>query len=149
MKLKLTLTIVCLAIGMMLSADAFAGGPYLSRSTLGGHHGLYRSSASPYSLGQIPVPPYFALHPPVYYSQPVARPYGYSPFALRPGQQPAEPIIQEVTKPAHIINPFYKGTDQKKDGKLIENKAKTAQNINGSYINNPFYDPVQEFVTAE
>src|SRR5437870_3480881 len=25
--------------------------------------------------------PYFALHPPVYYSEPVARTYGYSPFA--------------------------------------------------------------------
>lgn len=25
--------------------------------------------------------PYFAEHPPVYYSRPVARPYGYSPYA--------------------------------------------------------------------
>ena len=47
--------------------------------------------------------PFFALHPPVYYSAPVARPYGYSPFAY-PGW---------VTTPApddggskEIINPF-------------------------------------------
>ena len=26
--------------------------------------------SSPYSLGQVPTPPYFALHPPVYYSRP-------------------------------------------------------------------------------
>ena len=29
--------------------------------------------------------PYYALYPPVYYSYPVARPYGYSPFAYPPG----------------------------------------------------------------
>ena len=29
--------------------------------------------------------PYFALHPPVYYSSPVSRTYGYSPFAYPPG----------------------------------------------------------------
>lgn len=29
--------------------------------------------------------PYFALHPPVYYSRPVPRPYGWSPFAYPPG----------------------------------------------------------------
>ena len=29
--------------------------------------------------------PYYALYPPVYYSYPVARPYGFSPFAYPPG----------------------------------------------------------------
>ncbi len=29
--------------------------------------------------------PYFAAHPPVYYSHIVARPYGYSPYAYLPG----------------------------------------------------------------
>lgn len=38
-----------------------------------------------YRSGQIPVPPYFSLHPPVYYSLPVARTFGYSPFAYPPG----------------------------------------------------------------
>ncbi|NQT14106.1 MAG: hypothetical protein HQ582_15235 [Planctomycetes bacterium] len=38
-----------------------------------------------YSAGHIPVPPYFSLHPPVYYSVPVARTYGYSPYAYPPG----------------------------------------------------------------
>ena len=49
---------------------------------------------SPYSLGQIPVPPYFSLHPPVYYSQPVARSYGYSPYAY-PGTMPYEYFSDE------------------------------------------------------
>ena len=30
--------------------------------------------------------PYFALHPPVYYSLPVPRTYGYSPFSLSAGR---------------------------------------------------------------
>ena len=30
---------------------------------------------------RLPTPPYFAIHPPVYYGQRYARPYGESPFA--------------------------------------------------------------------
>ena len=44
--------------------------------------------------------PYFAEHPPVYYSHPVARPYGYSPYAYLPPImtiQPAEPLT--ITNP--------------------------------------------------
>jgi hypothetical protein len=56
--------------------------------------------------------PYFALHPPVYYSYRVARTYGYSPFAYPPDvylsnegetsglQQPGQPL------PLRIDNPF-------------------------------------------
>ena len=49
-------------------------------------------------------PPYYALYPPVYYSYPVARPYGYSPFAYPPG------VLTPEAKPAlggqTYINPF-------------------------------------------
>lgn len=47
--------------------------------------GYGNSGPAAYALGNIPAPPYFALHPPVYYSQPVARPYGHSPFACPHG----------------------------------------------------------------
>lgn len=70
--------------------------------------------------------PYFALHPPVYYSYRVARTYGYSPFAyppgvLTPGAQPPSVAVQDwyaptegetsesprrVPKPQRIDNPF-------------------------------------------
>lgn len=63
---------------------------------------------SPYSLGQVPVPPYFALHPPVYYSAPVPRTYGYSPFAY-PGHTPT-PEIATVVEPAVIDNPYVAPT---------------------------------------
>lgn len=83
-----------------------------------------------YESGSIPTPPYFSLHPPVYYSHPVARTYGYSPYAYPPQTKtpelsaPAPKVIQnqfvpplkEATKkvvkgrvaaiPVRIINPF-------------------------------------------
>jgi hypothetical protein len=66
---------------------------------------------------QIDTMPYFALHPPVYYSRHVARTYGFSPFAL-PAEcildiraaevrQKAEfPAEQREVEPLRIDNPF-------------------------------------------
>ena len=50
--------------------------------------------------------PYYAAFPPVYYSYPVARSYGYSPFAYPPGVMTPE---VEVAEPLAISNPYYKG----------------------------------------
>jgi len=54
--------------------------------------GFYNYGRS-YDMG--PRIPYYALFPPVYYSYPVARPYGFSPFAYPPGtltpEAPAKP----------------------------------------------------------
>ena len=47
--------------------------------------------------------PHFALYPPVYYSQPVPRTYGYSPFAYPAGVMTPE-IADE--KSGVIINPY-------------------------------------------
>jgi hypothetical protein len=44
-----------------------------------GYGGYYRTG---YSLDY---PPYFAMHPPVYYSYPIPRTYGDSPFPYPPG----------------------------------------------------------------
>ena len=46
-----------------------------------GYYGLGGFYEMPYSMGRIPTPPYFSLHPPVYYRAAVPRNYGYSPFA--------------------------------------------------------------------
>jgi hypothetical protein len=54
--------------------------------------------------------PYFALHPPVYYSVPVPRTYGYSPFAY-PGDVMTPEIVAPV-QPVTILNPHVKsGSD--------------------------------------
>ncbi|MCH7751178.1 MAG: hypothetical protein IH898_03345 [Planctomycetes bacterium] len=50
--------------------------------------------------------PHFAAFPPVYYSAPVPRTYGYSPFAYPPGVMTPE-LVEEVA-PVEIINPHYK-----------------------------------------
>lgn len=45
--------------------------------------------------------PYFAQHPPVYYSTPVHRTYGYSPYAYPPGY-----TTPTTSRAVTIINPF-------------------------------------------
>jgi hypothetical protein len=80
--------------------------------------------------------PYFAHNPPVYYSYPVPRPYGYSPFPyppwiLTPEVLPPQPVIirnpyvpqegsptpaapRQAQAPLRIINPYVeqRGVDQ-------------------------------------
>ncbi|QDU31516.1 hypothetical protein ETAA8_66750 [Anatilimnocola aggregata] len=64
-------------------------------------------------VGFAPQPPYFAIHPPVYYSsQIIRRPYGTSPFAwpatYNPSFGTAPVASQEVAKsdPVFVINPY-------------------------------------------
>jgi hypothetical protein len=78
----------------------------------------YGYSGSLYGLGYVPVPPYFALHPPVHYSHRVSTTYGTSPFAAsRQAEKPAPQIIVNHLAPAPkadpyqaagiIVNPYY------------------------------------------
>ena len=50
--------------------------------------------------------PYHAAFPPVYYSYPVPRTYGYSPFAYPPGVMTPD---VEMCQPQEIINPYIEG----------------------------------------
>jgi len=55
--------------------------------------------------------PYFALHPPVYYSYIVPRPYGYSPFAYPFGSPTPEidfspPKAEKKPEPKTMTNPY-------------------------------------------
>jgi len=58
--------------------------------------------------------PYFAINPPVYYGEQVARPYGFSPFATPPALLPAE--FQAVPKAdfKEISNPYFKKSGEPK-----------------------------------
>jgi len=63
-------------------------------------------------VGYVPQPPYFAIHPPVYYSeQIIRRPYGTSPFAW-PSTYPSYsnvPLASQSTAqsdPVFVINPY-------------------------------------------
>jgi hypothetical protein len=53
--------------------------------------------------------PYYAAFPPVYYSYPVPRSYGYSPFAYPPGVMTPE---VQVAEPVAITNPFFRGRSE-------------------------------------
>lgn len=80
--------------------------------------------------------PYFAKHPPVYYSRPVARPYGYYPYAYPPAAHaswtiPTSPLLVKnhymaleakgsdhkasSPTPLRIVNPFARESDQPLD----------------------------------
>lgn len=68
--------------------------------------------------------PHFAVYPPVYYSLPIARPYGTAPFAhlpaaagagvyigpgtvfVNPSGPKADPAAPPSSKPLVIVNPF-------------------------------------------
>jgi hypothetical protein len=71
--------------------------------------GIYRGSNF--------VPPYFALHPPVYYSHDIIRrPMGASPFAYPswytpPSQQAAAPAPYQAPQPLLVENPYVKARE--------------------------------------
>lgn len=99
--------IVLAALAVCLTATPSLAGDF-------GYHPYVWSSPYPadftdlYRTGAIPLPPYFALHPPVYYEMPVPRTYGYGPWAYPPYittpeiAEPAPEIIQNkyVPQPA-------------------------------------------------
>ncbi len=84
----------------------FAAMPSASRAFdgLGGSPWDVRAfgySGTLYGLGYLPVPPYFAVHPPVYYGERYYRSYGESPFA-RPDRSSRPLRISAQV----IINPY-------------------------------------------
>jgi len=81
-KLAIWVVLAVLAVSLATSSSAMAywpAWPYSCNTDAAWAYGW--SGASWCSRDQVP---YFALHPPVYYSQPVRRPYGLSPFAWPP-----------------------------------------------------------------
>ena len=95
--------VACLAMGA-LEAQAQQG--------CCGHGIGYNGYGQSYLFGtrlynnRIEQPPYFAMYPPVYYSnQIVRRPMGVSPFAAPPGVLPVE--MQAAPQAVRIQNPFF------------------------------------------
>ncbi len=77
----------------------------------------YPFGAHAYRSGNIPTPPYFAIHPPVYYGKRVGMPYGNSPFP-RPARAVVRVSPQRVKyKPrpgVMIVNPYVKNDAEAK-----------------------------------
>jgi hypothetical protein len=70
--------------------------------------------------------PYFAAFPPVYYSYPVPRTYGYSPFAYPPGVMTPD-VVMESSQPIEIINPYVPSSQQEKAKTQADKTADTAK----------------------
>ena len=89
--------------------------------------------------------PYYSLYPPVYYSHPVARPYGYSPFAYPPGT--ITPAVAPQVAAVEYINPFVRqnGVDSTSQPKEVDSSAAPVDDKSASmprtYLN-PFVQPV-------
>lgn len=125
--------------GSTANAQMGMGGYGLGYGFLG--NGPYNNL---YDAGPIP---YFSLYPPVYYSQPVPRTYGYSPFAYPPGfltpeiewAQPkvlvnphvpqksslpvprSAPLDRTTAAPKMIVNPFVESSLAASSGELVDN----------------------------
>jgi hypothetical protein len=90
--------------------------------------------------------PYYALHPPVYYSYPVPRTYGYSPFAY-PGYimtpEGCEP------QPLDIINPHVPAPTQKPASVETDRAAAVQTAPEPLVILNPYATPTKTIATND
>ena len=97
--------LVCVA---MVAASTFGISTASAQGGVGcgGCGGFNNQYGYDYNRAGFERPPYFALFPPVYYSdQVVRRPMGVSPFAAPPGVMPVEMTVPAV--PQHVVNPFF------------------------------------------
>jgi hypothetical protein len=118
--------------------DGFCGGPFLGQST------AYGVSGNLYGLGIVPAPPYFALHPPVYYGERYFRSYGESPFARpdfssRPKRIEAQVIINPFLTPAMVPSKVEPPKAQTVEPQSVEKVTSAPQ-----MIINPFYQPEEK-----
>ncbi|MBW3595684.1 MAG: hypothetical protein KY475_00250 [Planctomycetes bacterium] len=141
-----TASVGLIATGILLATSGLARAdwPHSPFNSLGPT--AFGASGTMYGLGLVPVPPYFALHPPVYYNCPVPRSYGYSPYAY-PGcvQTPevdfhAFPQGEDVepAAPQEELPPATPASNVAR-GKWIENPF--LADPNAGMIANPFVDP--------
>ena len=131
--------IQCFVAGALLAA---LGGGTLSSANASdhwyGHYaGWYQSPFGypAYRLGNIPTPPYYAIHPPVYYGKRVGMPYGNSPYTRPPRpvvRVSPQPQKQQQARGLMIENPFV---EQKKKAKKSK---KRSVSFNPKIIVNPY-----------
>jgi hypothetical protein len=102
-------SILCLAVA--LTATIFSGtsqAQVTGGTGCGGCGGWNSYYGYNFNHSGFERPPYFALFPPVYYSDVIVpRPVGISPFAAPPGVVPAE-MIALPPQPATVKNPYFR-----------------------------------------
>jgi hypothetical protein len=117
--LRNCLIAACLCVASLSAAGiASAAGPAYLPSDCGAWNYGYGRGIAGYGgyaylaprISFVPTPPYFALHPPVYYSAQIyRRPYGWSPYAFNGQTMPSEAVVVSHAaraEPQLIVNPF-------------------------------------------
>jgi hypothetical protein len=106
-------SLLVIALLAMPAAQCRAGGPWFwGYGPFGCGYGYGLGDG--YFSNQVP---YFSLHPPVYYSRPMAYSFGYSPFPNPPyaplaGDCDDGPAVQVVhSPPLRIANPYVSQTN--------------------------------------
>jgi hypothetical protein len=124
MKRTVQMLVFALVVGASAaSAVAGCGG-------WGGWGGFYGYSG--YTQDYIP---YFSRHPPVYYSYPVPRPYGWSPFAYPPGTMTPELQFEQAPAPVSIKNPYFNSEEKAEGTASTETRSQSvAVRITNPYV---------------
>ena len=102
LNMKIYLTTILCAIALVSCADQATA--QCGNGFGYGGYGFYNYGIQPY----VPAPPYFALHPPVYYGARHTRPYGDSPFASPSQLQPSAGYAptRHVERSLTVDNPY-------------------------------------------
>ncbi len=126
-----------LAITILWTTSADAQGPFCGPSWGGGCGINYPYGLYGYRVNEVP---YFAMFPPVYYSMPVPRAYGWSPFAYPPGTmtpeiQAAAPAPQEIINP-HVpqSTPAKPSAETKTTARTVDYKAPEPKEIINPFV---------------
>ena len=93
------------------------------------------------SIDTSQLPPYYAQFPPVYYSTQIARPYGWSPFAIRGNEYDRLPVVNIA--PKTVMNPYFK--QEISPASSDTNKTTFAPKT----IINPHFQPEQKAMVAQ
>ena len=122
--------------------EGCCGGAFLGQNT------AYGVSGNLYGLGIVPAPPYFALHPPVYYGERYFRSYGESPFARpdfssRPKRIEAQVIINPFVMPAMVPSMVPSQAEPQK-AQTVEPQSVEKVTSAPQMIVNPFYQPEEK-----
>ncbi len=90
--------------------------------------------------------PYFAAHPPVYYSYPVPRTYGHSPFAYPPHFRTPEFAVEPVA--IEISNPYVLPKRDASEPAEAERSVKVQATPEPLVIHNPYVTQGVELAQA-
>jgi hypothetical protein len=119
-----SLIVVCGVAILIVASGVFATSASAQGFGSGGYGlGFYNYGNSGINQASIP---YYALYPPVYYSFPVPRTYGYSPFAYPPGVM--TPEVAPTVAAVEFHNPYVPQPSEPAPSDRTVSTAKTYYN---------------------